>query len=74
MNEKLAEFQMWAGVAVDAEELNDPYDKALWHAWQAGYLAGAGIMREECMKLVYGMCESDNVAARTVETIRKIEA
>lgn len=42
--------------------------------WQAGYMAGRESMRQEIIPLVYGMCESDNVAARTVEAIRKIEA
>lgn len=36
--------------------------------------AGRESMRQEIIPLVYGMCESDNVAARTVEAIRKIEA
>lgn len=45
------------------------------NSWlQAAFETGRESMRQECIKLVYGMCESDNVAARTVEAIRKIEA
>lgn len=44
-----------------------------WEIEEA-FNAGAEYMRQECIKKVYGMCESDNVAARTVEAIRKIEA
>lgn len=45
-----------------------------WDAWRASYKSGRESMREEIIPIVYGMCESDNVAARTVEAIRKIEA
>lgn len=43
-------------------------------SFRAAYKAGSEYMRQECIKKVYGWCESDNVAARTVEAIRKIEA
>lgn len=45
-----------------------------WNIWRASRKAGRDSMRQEIIPLVYGMCESDNVAARTVEAIRKIEA
>ncbi len=47
---------------------------AAWVQWQIAWAAGRESMRQEIIPLVYGMCESDNVAARTVDAIRKIEA
>ena len=49
-------------------------DPAHWQAAHAAYIAGRESMRQEIIPLVYGWCESDNVAQRTVEAIRKIEA
>ena len=49
-------------------------DPAHWEAMKDAYISGRESMRQECIKKVYGWCESDNVAAKTVEAIRKIEA
>lgn len=65
------EFGKWVLEVSEPEIIvDDGPTRFARHAWEAG----AEYMRQECMKLVYGMCESDNVAARTVEAIRKIEA
>lgn len=36
----------------------------------AAYAAAVEAEREACCKIVYGQCESDNVAQRTVDAIR----
>lgn len=47
---------------------------ANYHMAKQGWAAACEYMRTECIKKVSGWCESDNVAQRTVEAIRKIEA
>ena len=38
--------------------------------FRLAYESGAAAEREACCKIVYGQCESDNVAQRTVDAIR----
>lgn len=43
-----------------------------WAMYQA-YKEGRRSMREEVTPIIFGQCESDNVAFRTVEAIGKLE-
>jgi hypothetical protein len=47
---------------------NSPPDSSM--AWQEGNEAGRLSEREACCAIVWGLCESDNVAQRTVDAIR----
>jgi hypothetical protein len=40
------------------------------HYWQNLVIEIAAQEREACCAIVYGLCESDNVAQRTVDAIR----
>ena len=42
------------------------------YAW-AGWKAGRESMRDDVIPVVFGQCESDNVAQRTVDAIKEIE-
>lgn len=41
-------------------------------AWQA-FGAGRKSMRDEVLPIIFGQCESDNVAQRTVNAIKEIQ-
>ena len=43
------------------------------HYLYRGYLTGRESMRDEVMPIIFGKCESDNVAQRTVKEIKEIE-
>ena len=61
MNERIKEFAEQAGFAVYGWNENEFKKFANLVAAQE---------REACCAIIYGLCESDNVAQRTVDAIR----
>jgi hypothetical protein len=52
------------------KEQIDQGDRCDRHYWQERAMEAAAQEREACCAIVYGLCESDNVAQRTVDAIR----
>jgi hypothetical protein len=60
----------------DLLSVNNPYqeDTPAYWAWE-GWQAGVKAAREACCAIVYGHCNSDNIAQQTVDAIRaRVEA
>ena len=52
------------------ERLEREAQAVIADAYRAGVTSGIAAERERCCSIVFGMCESDNVAQRTVDAIR----
>lgn len=69
-----SKFEEWAeseGYNVERDELGYKHTATL--DARRGWLAGRESMRDEVCPIVFGQCDSDNVAQRTVDAIKKIE-
>lgn len=52
------------------EKLERETQTVIAEAYRAGVTSGIAAEQERCCSIVFGVCESDNVAQRTVDAIR----